>query len=53
MKKVAEDLLTSDGIMSSRVHVGNSDIVGEFVYEDNEQLVYLAFILTADKNYHY
>lgn len=50
MKKVAEDLLTSDGIMSSRVHVGNSDIVGEFVYEDSEQLVYLAFILTADKN---
>jgi hypothetical protein len=25
--------------MSSAVHVGNSDIVGEFVYEDSEQLV--------------
>ena len=36
--------------MSSRVHVGNSDIVGEFVYEDSEQLVYLAFLLTAHKN---
>jgi hypothetical protein len=25
--------------MSSGIHVGNSDIVGEFVYEDSEQLV--------------
>jgi DNA-binding Lrp family transcriptional regulator len=39
MKQVAEDLLSSDGIMSAGVHVGNSDIVGEFVYEDSEQLV--------------
>jgi DNA-binding Lrp family transcriptional regulator len=39
MKKVAEDLLSNDGIMSAGVHVGNSDIVGEFVYEDSEQLV--------------
>jgi DNA-binding Lrp family transcriptional regulator len=28
-----------DGILSASVHVGNSDIVGEFVYEDSEQLV--------------
>jgi DNA-binding Lrp family transcriptional regulator len=39
MKKVAQDLLSNDGIMSAGVHVGNSDIVGEFVYEDSEQLV--------------
>ena len=39
MKKVAEDLLSSDGIMSAGIHVGNSDIVGEFVYEDSDQLV--------------
>ncbi|HEY7569841.1 MAG TPA: Lrp/AsnC family transcriptional regulator [Nitrososphaeraceae archaeon] len=39
MKKVAEDLLSSDGIMSAGIHVGNSDLVGEFVYEDSEQLV--------------
>ena len=38
-KKVAEDLLSNDGVMSSGVHVGNSDIVEEFVYEDSEQLV--------------
>ncbi|HEY7078337.1 MAG TPA: winged helix-turn-helix transcriptional regulator [Nitrososphaeraceae archaeon] len=39
MKKIADELLSSDGIMSAGVHVGNSDIVGEFVYEDSEQLV--------------
>ena len=39
MKGVAEDLLSSEGIISAGVHVGNSDIVGEFVYEDSEQLV--------------
>ena len=39
MKGVAEDLLSSEGIMSAGVHIGNSDIVGEFVYEDSEQLV--------------
>ena len=39
MKKIAEDLLLRDGIMSAGVHVGNSDIVGEFVYEDSEQLI--------------
>jgi hypothetical protein len=26
-------------VLSSSVHVGNSDIVGEFVYEDSEQLL--------------
>ncbi len=41
MKKVAEDLLSIDGIMSAGIHVGNSDIVAEFVYEDTEQLVNL------------
>ena len=25
--------------MSAGVHISNSDIVGEFVYEDSEQLV--------------
>jgi hypothetical protein len=28
-----------DGILSTSVHIGNSDVVGEFVYEDNEKLV--------------
>lgn len=28
-----------DGVLSASVHVGNSDIVSEFVYEDSEQLV--------------
>ena len=28
-----------NGFLSASVHVGNSDIVGDFVYEDSEQLV--------------
>lgn len=32
-------MLSIDGIMSVGVHVGNSDLVAEFVYEDTEQLV--------------
>jgi hypothetical protein len=28
-----------DGILSTSVHVGNSDIVGDFVYEDSERLI--------------
>jgi DNA-binding Lrp family transcriptional regulator len=39
MRKMAEELLSNDGITSAGVHVGNSDIIGEFVYEDSEQLV--------------
>ena len=39
IKEMAEELLSREGIMSVGIHVGNSDIVGEFVYEDSEQLV--------------
>ena len=39
IKQIAEDLLLNDGVMSAAIHVGNSDIVAEFVYEDSEQLV--------------
>src|SRR6188472_683531 len=39
IKGMAEELLSREGIMSAGIHVGNSDIVGEFVYEDSEQLV--------------
>ena len=39
IKEMAEELLSGEGIMSAGIHVGNSDIVGEFVYEDSEQLV--------------
>lgn len=28
-----------DGILSTSVHIGNSDVVGEFVYENNEKPV--------------
>jgi secreted protein with Ig-like and vWFA domain len=39
IKQVAEDLLLNEGIMSSAIHVGNSDVLEDFVYEDSEQLV--------------
>ncbi|HEY7108388.1 MAG TPA: hypothetical protein VH415_03075 [Nitrososphaeraceae archaeon] len=39
IRKVAADLLSIDGIISAGIHVGNSGIVAEFVYEDTEQLV--------------
>ena len=39
IKEAALELAKFDGVLSSSVHVGNSDIVAEFVYEDNEQLI--------------
>ena len=37
MRKTAEELLSFDGVMSAGIHVGNSDVVGEFVYQDSVQ----------------
>ena len=39
MKEVANELIEFDGILSAALHVGNSDVVADFVYEDSEQLV--------------
>jgi DNA-binding Lrp family transcriptional regulator len=39
IKESTSDVAKMDGFLSASVHVGNSDIVGEFVYEDSEQLV--------------
>lgn len=39
IKQIAEDLLSNDSMMSAGIHVSNSDVVEEFVYEDTEQLV--------------
>jgi DNA-binding Lrp family transcriptional regulator len=39
IKERAKDMSKMDGFLTSTVHIGNSDIVGEFVYEDSEQLV--------------
>jgi DNA-binding Lrp family transcriptional regulator len=39
IKETALEISNFDGVLSSSVHVGNSDIVGEFVYEDSEQLL--------------
>jgi nitrate reductase NapAB chaperone NapD len=34
-----KEVAKMDGILSASVHVGNSDIVGDFVYEDSNQLI--------------
>ena len=39
IKEVVTTMSKMDGILSSSVHVGNSDVVGEFAYEESEQLV--------------
>ena len=39
MKEVANELIKLEGILSVAIHVGNSDVVGDFVYDDTEQLV--------------
>ena len=39
IRKSTSEVAKMDGFLSASVHVGNSDIVGDFVYEDSEQLV--------------
>jgi DNA-binding Lrp family transcriptional regulator len=39
MKSIAEKTAQMDGITSVAIHIGNSDIVADFVYRDSEQLV--------------
>ena len=39
IKETALEVSKFDGVLSSSVHVGNSDVVAEFVYEDSEQLI--------------
>ena len=39
MKATAEKVAKMDGITSVAIHIGNSDIVADFVYKDSEQLV--------------
>ena len=39
IKETALEISKFDGVLSSSVHVGNSDVVAEFVYEDSEQLI--------------
>jgi DNA-binding Lrp family transcriptional regulator len=39
LRQTAEKISEMEGILSVSIHVGNSDIVSEFVYEDSEDLV--------------
>jgi DNA-binding Lrp family transcriptional regulator len=39
MRTVGEKISNMDGITSVSIHIGNSDIIGEYVYEDSEKIV--------------
>jgi DNA-binding Lrp family transcriptional regulator len=39
LRQTAKKISEMDGILSVSIHVGNSDIVSEFVYENSEDLV--------------
>ena len=39
LRKTAEKISEMEGILSVTLHVGNSDIVSEFVYDNSEELV--------------
>jgi len=39
MKSIADKVSKMEGITSASVHIGNSDVVGEFVYKDSDQLL--------------
>ncbi len=39
LRKTAEKISEMEGILSVSIHVGNSDIVSEFVYDNSEDLV--------------
>ena len=39
MRTIGEKISNMDGITSVSIHIGNSDIIGEYVYEDSEKIV--------------
>lgn len=39
LKPTAEKISAMEGITSVSIHIGNSDIVGDFVYQDSEQII--------------
>jgi DNA-binding Lrp family transcriptional regulator len=39
MKAIAEKISNMEGITSVSIHIGNSDIVADFVYRDSEQII--------------
>jgi len=39
LRDTAEKISEMEGILSSSIHVGNSDVVSEFVYKSSEDLV--------------
>jgi len=41
LSKIAEELAAMDGMLSVSIHIGNSDIVGVFMYRDSAHLLEL------------
>jgi DNA-binding Lrp family transcriptional regulator len=41
VRKIAEELAAMDGMLSVSIHIGNSDIVGAFMYRDSTHLLEL------------
>ena len=39
MKSTAEKISDMEGITSVSIHIGNSDIVADFIYRDSEQII--------------
>ncbi|HEX5187226.1 MAG TPA: hypothetical protein VFV86_10085 [Nitrososphaeraceae archaeon] len=39
LRDTAEKISEMEGILSASIHVGNSDVVSEFVYDNSEDLV--------------
>jgi DNA-binding Lrp family transcriptional regulator len=39
MKSTAEKISNMEGVTSVSIHIGNSDIVADFVYRDSEQII--------------
>ena len=39
IKSIAERISALEGITSVSIHIGNSDIVADFVYQDSEQII--------------
>ena len=39
LRDIAEKISEMEGILSASIHVGNSDVVSEFVYDNSEDLV--------------
>ena len=52
IRQSASQIAKMDGIMSASIHIGNSDVVYGFVYEDSDQLVDIIAAIKHMNNVH-